>query len=327
MKITNRANISLPIAVWLVTDDYDYNPEERYISVTSLMRPVRQTVLARRIPSEEREMDIADLLASSMGTALHDSIEQAWRKNGARALKALGYPPKVYENLRINPTPEELKENPSIVPCYIEQRVTKEIDGYKIGGKFDMILDGRLFDHKTTSVWAYLLGSKDEDYALQMGMYRWLNPDKVLDDHGHINFIFTDWQRAASLQNPNYPKLKTVEYPVLLLSIPQVEQYIRAKLRELTRCWDLPEDQLPRCTDKELWRSESKFKYYSDPAKANQPGAKATKNFPTLSEANAHLSAAGKGIVKIIPGEVKACGYCPAFDNCKQKDEYFNVQP
>ena len=31
----------------------------------------------------------------------------------------------------------------------------------------------------------------------------------------------------------------------------------------------------------------------------------------------------GKGIVKEIPGEVKACSYCPAFNACKQKDHYF----
>jgi len=325
MKITNTANLPLPLAVWLVHDDYDYSPDERYISATSLMRPVRQTILAKRIPIEAREMDIADLLASSLGTAIHDSIEHAWRTGGKQALKKLGYPAKVYENLVINPTAEELAANPNIVTCYIEQRTVKEIGGYKIGGKFDMILDGRLFDHKSTSVYAYLLGSKDEDYALQTGIYRWLNPEKVLDDHAHINFIFTDWQKAMTFQNPNYPKLRAMEYPVLMLSIEKVEAWIRAKLAELTRCWNLPEDQLPRCTDKELWRSEPKYKYYSDPTKANQPGARATKNFDSKAEADAHKAAAGKGIVKTVPGEVKACGYCPAFENCKQKDEYFVV--
>lgn len=326
MKITNKANLPLPLAVWLVHDDYDYNPDERYISATSLMKPIRATILAKRIPVEDRELDVADLLASSLGTAVHDSIEHAWRTGGKQALQKLGYPAKVYDNLLINPTQEELTANPNAPVCYIEQRVIKEIAGYKIGGKFDMILDGRLFDHKTTSVWAYLLGSKDEDYSLQLGIYRWLNPDLVLDDHGHINFIFTDWQKIMVAQNPNYPKLRAQEHVVPLLPIPETEKYIEFKLNELTRCWELSEDQLPRCTDKELWRSEETYKYYSDPAKANTPGSRSTKNFDSnKADAYAHLAAQGKGVIKVIPGEVKACSYCPAFDNCKQKDEYFVV--
>lgn len=326
MKITNTANLPLSLAVWLLHDDYDYNPEERYISATSLMKPTRATILARRIPFEERTLDVKDLLSSSFGTALHDSIEHAWRVGGKEALRKLGYPPRVYENLVINPTPEQLAENPLIVPCYIEQRVVKEIAGYKIGGKFDMILDGRLTDHKSTSVYAYLLGSKDDDYALQLGIYRWLNQEKVIDELGYINFIFTDWQSAQAKQNPNYPKLRALEYPVQMMPVPEVERYIELKLNELTKCWELPEDQLPRCTDKELWRSEETYKYFSDPTKMNQPGARSTKNFGSdKAEAYAHKAAMGKGDIKVIPGEVKACGYCPAFENCKQKDEYIVV--
>lgn len=326
MKITNKANLPLPLAVWLVHDDYDYNPDPDYISATSLLRSTKQIVLGKRIPSEDREMDVAELLASSLGTAFHDSVEHAWRSGGKLALKKLGYPAAVYENLVINPTPEQLAENPKIVACYIEQRTVKEIAGFKVGGKFDMILDGRLFDHKSTSVYAYLLGSKDEDYALQMGIYRWLNPDKVLDDHGFINFLFTDWQKSMSLSNPNYPAQRALGYPVLMWSIEKVQEWIISKLHEVKKCWNLPEEQIPPCTDKELWRSEPKYKYYSDPAKMNVPGARATKNFDTKAEADAHRAACGKGAVKTVPGEVKACGYCPAFEICKQKDEYI-VQP
>lgn len=323
MKITNKADISLPIAVWLLDDNYDYNSDERYISATSIMRPIRQIVLGARVPSDEREMDVQDNLASSLGTAVHDSVEAAWRRSGIKALKQLGYPDKVAESLVINPTPEDFSKNPNLLACYIEQRTTKVVDDYTIGGKFDMILDGRLYDHKTTSVYTYLLGSKDEDYALQGGIYRWLNPDKVIDPHIHINFIFTDWQRAQVSQNPNYPKLRTQEYPVLLLDPAEVEKYIRQKLRDLDRFWKAEQKDLPRCTDKELWRSDPVYKYFSDPAKINVVGARSSKNFTDKAEADAHLAAQGKGAIKTIPGEVKACQYCPAFSICEQRKEYF----
>ena len=96
-----------------------------------------------------------------------------------------------------------------------------------------------------------------------------------------------------------------------------------AKLQELSRLWDAPEDKLPDCTDKELWRSDPQFKYYSDPEKAKDPSARSTKNFDSLAEAEAFKREKGKGIVITKLGEVKACAYCPAFEGCKQKDQYF----
>ncbi len=327
MIITNKHNLPLPLAVWLLYDEYDYNPDPNYISATSLLKPIRQTVLARRIPVELRTLDVADLLASSYGTALHDSIEKAWRVAGAAMLKKLGIPAKVADTLIINPTPEQLAANPDALTCYMETRTIREIDGYKIGGKFDMILDYRLFDHKSTSVFAYMSGSKDEDYGRQGGIYRWLNPELVKDDHVHINMIFTDWQKSMVAQNPNYPKLRAIEHIVPMPSIAETENWIRERIRLLNTYWDAPEHTLPRCTDAELWRSEPVYKYYSDAAKMNQPGARATKRFDNLADANAMLAAKGKGAVKTVPGEPKACAYCPAFDHCTQKDEYFDVQP
>ena len=62
---------------------------------------------------------------------------------------------------------------------------------------------------------------------------------------------------------------------------------------------------------------------HPDPAKANDPAARSTKNFDNLAEANAFKAEKGKGVVVTKLGEPKACEYCPAFDICKQKDAYF----
>jgi hypothetical protein len=85
------------------------------------------------------------------------------------------------------------------------------------------------------------------------------------------------------------------------------------------RYQDASQDALPRCTDEELWRSEPVYKYYSDPTKTD---GRATKNFDSLIEANNHLTEKGKGVVKTVPGQVKACLYCRAFDICEQRKEY-----
>lgn len=327
MRLTNIHGISLPLAVWLLNDEYDYINEANYISATSLLKPTRQLVLSRRVIQEDREMDLADLLASRMGAAIHDSQEKAWRQNGQKAMERLGYPPQVYSNIAINPTPEEIAANPNIIPIWIEKRSFREIEvngvTYKIGGKFDQVIDGRLFDTKTTSVYSYLLGRKDNDYAMQGGIYRWLNPELITDEHIYIQFVFTDWQAARARGDADYPQAKTKEYPVELPSIEETEAYIRRKVEELLEYGDKPDEQIPYCTDKELWRGETVYKYFSDPEKA-KTGGRATRNFEgDKAAAHAYLAEKGKGIVKEIPGEVKACGYCPAYNACKQKDLYF----
>ena len=317
MKITNTTNISLPLAVWLANDEYDYVNKPNYISATTLIRPIKQTILSRRILSKDRVMDVSDFLASSLGTAIHDSIEKAWSTKAGPILKSLGYPEKVADRVVVNPTEEQLKQD--IIPVYVEQRHMKEIDGYIVGGKFDMVLEERLKDYKTTSVWSYIFGNKDEDYSLQGSIYRWIRPDIIKDDYTDIQFIFTDWQRSAAKQKPDtYPQQRVLEYPVKLMEIVDTEKWIRARLRELSRYMNLPEDQIPPCTDKELWRSETVYKYYADPNKTER----ATKNFSTQLAANAHLNEKGKGIVIPVAGEVKACAYCAAYDICKQKDAY-----
>jgi len=325
MKLTNIHGISLPLAVWLLHDEYDYIDEPNYISATSLLKSTRQLVLSRRVNQADRELDISAFLASRMGTAIHDSIEKAWVHSGSWAMKKLGYPERIYTNVQVNPSPEQLASNPDLIPIWMEQRAFKEIEvngtTYKIGGKFDQVIDGRLFDAKSTSVYAYLLGRKDADYAWQGGIYRWLNPELITDDHIYIQFIFTDWQKARARGDQDYPQTKALEYPVKMPSIDETENYIRNKLLQLQQYWDSPDESIPFCTDKELWRGETVYKYYSDPTKTT---GRSTKNFDDKAEAHAFMaSKGGKGIVIAVPGEVRACEFCPAFNACKQKDLYY----
>lgn len=316
-RITNNHGISLPLAVWLATDDYDFHRGSRKaISATSLLKPTRQILLRERLTDEHRETpDVADFIASRSGHAFHDSIETSWAKNYRSALQKLGYPDTLINAIRINPETEE----EGTIPVYLEQRAEREYRGYVISGKFDMVLEGQLNDTKSTSVWSWIKGSKDEDYALQGSLYRWLNRDKITSDTIAINFIFTDWQRSMVKTTENYPEHRVLTHHVPLLSIKETENWLDRKLDALEAAADLPEADLPRCEDKDLWRSETVYKYFADPAKT---AGRSTKNFKTLLEASAHKAKAGKGVIITVPGQVKACSYCPAFPICTQKDEY-----
>lgn len=318
-KITNYTNISLPLAVWLVSDGYDFSPgTQKAISVTSLIKPVRQILLRERLTEEVQDTpDVSDYIASRLGHSIHDSIEQCWKddKTRTRALRLLGYPDEVIDKMVINP------KDPSEVeyPIYLEQRMYRNFRGYTITGKFDMIINGHLHDHKSTSAWSYILGSKDSDYAMQGSLYRWLSDGKVTDDAMDIEFVFTDWQRAMAKQNPNYPQSRVISHHIELKTLEETERYLNDKIDELEAYADKPEPELPFCSDLDLWRSEPVWKYYSNPAKTD---GRATKNFDNPNDAAAFRASKGRGVVIEVPGKVKACSYCPCFNICSQKDLY-----
>lgn len=314
--LTNITGISLPLAVWLAADGYDYVPGDKSISATSFLKPVRQILLRERLTPDTMEVpDVSDFIASRLGHTIHDGIEKAWTQDFADSLRKLNYPQSVIGRIRINP--ETLEDDD--IPVWLEQRGERTINGYTLSGKFDMVLDGELQDFKSTSVYSWMLGSKDEDYALQGSLYRWIHHDKITSDHINIQFIFTDWSRAQARQNPKYPQQRVMQHKVELLSLAETEAWIKDKLRKLEAAADLEEHDLPLCSDKELWRSDPVWKYYSNPDKTE---GRATKNFDNKSEAYSFMHAKGKGVVIEVPGKVKACSYCPCFNICTQKDAY-----
>jgi len=331
-RITNELDISLLLAVWLIDDNYDYEAgasfDKPYISVTTLMRPIKQIVLGRRVAPEEVTEDVADYISRGLGHTIHDGIEKAWTKNYARNLRKLGYPQNVIDLVRVNPTDEERKANPDIIPVYLEQRGYREFNGFVIGGKFDAVADGHVEDNKSTSAFSWLYGTRDEENQLQGSLYRWIDAARPLpwitEDYIKVNYVFTDWQKSAAKQNPKYPQ-KRVEYKdIPLLSVEDTELFVRHKLSQLKKLGNAPESELPECTDEELWRSKPNYKYYADASKANVDGARSTKNFESLAEANKFMAEkGGKGIVKTVPGEVKRCPYCPGAPICQQRLRYF----
>ncbi len=311
-KYTNKDNVSLPLAVWLMHDDYDYDTRDNVISATALLKPIRALVLIDQHKGLDKTVDIMSLVSSRMGSAIHAIAEKAWtnRKNISKALEALQVS-NLDDKLVINP--DKVKEGE--IPIYVEQRHEKEIDDYIISGKYDLIVDGTVSDYKSTSVWSYIFDSNALKYTQQASIYKWLAPDRITDNNVHIQYIFTDWSAAQAMRDSSYPQTRvlTKEYPIW--STEQTKFFISEKIKLLKQYKDSPQEDLPECNKEELWESETKYKYYKNPAKM----ARATKNFDTLNEANVRLASdGGVGTVVTVPGEVKACRYCEVSDVCKQ---------
>jgi len=312
-QITNKAKIPLSMAVFLAVDHYDHDPGT--LSATALLKPLRQAILSRRVPPELMTVELADLLSSRNGTAIHDGIERAWTDHHKQALEKLGYSPDIIRRFKINPDPKTVTATD--IPVYMELRSYKEFMGFRISGKFDFVGDGALEDFKTTSTFSFMSGTKDKDYVLQGSIYRWLNPNIITKDTMSIQFIFTDWQSFMAKQNANYPQYKTATRRFELLSLEETEAYVRNRLEQYMKYKDAAELDLPECTASELWRSDPVWKYYKNPQKKT----KATKNFDNEKEGVERFLADGSvGELVMIPGLVKACAYCPAYPVCTQKD-------
>lgn len=315
-RMTNNHGVDISLAVWLADDDYDYDPDPNVISATGLLKPVRQIVLASRIPPSAYPVDILDVLESRMGQAFHASFERSWKQSYVKALKRLGYPGGLVRSIRINPEVEE----PDTLPVYTEVRTRREIAGVIVSGQVDLIIEARLRDVKSTKVWQYMNKAGVDKWTLQGSIYRWLNPDKIRHDEFLVQYLLRDWSRALVGRDPAYPAHPVVSRTFQLLSVAETEQYIRNKLQQIAQYKDAPEDQIPECPDEDLWRSSPVYKYYRNP----DATGRSTKNFDSYNEAMLHMhqKGGGQGRVDTVPGEVKACNYCPAFPICTQKDRY-----
>jgi hypothetical protein len=250
-----------------------------------------------------------------MGSAIHKGCEDAWKdpQNVKNALKVLGASEDAVNSIRINPP--FVKEGET--PVYVEQRAEKEILDFIISGKYDLVLDGTLNDYKSTSVWAYIFDSNADSYIKQGSIYKWLSPDKITEDYININYIFTDWSSAKAREKKDYPQLKTITKKYNLWSVEETENWIMNKLEAYKLHSNTPQEGLPECTDDELWSTKTTYKYYKNPNKLDR----STKNFDTMDEALVRRATDGNvGTIKTVPGEVKACRYCPVVSICTQAE-------
>ena len=311
----NETNVSLPMAVWLATDTYDHNDDPFTISATSLLKSPRQMVLARRLKPADVPVELSSLVASKMGTAIHEGVEHAWVHNYKQAMKDLGYPKGAINSVLVNPEPEELFDG--CIPVYLEKRSSKKVGKYTVSGKFDFVFDGRIDDVKSTGVFTFQNKTNDEKYIQQGSIYRWLNPDIVTSDVMAIQYIFTDWQAMRAKGNdPTYPKTRLHEEILNLYTVKQTEAFVARKIRLLDELEHTPEPELPLCNDEELWRKAPSWKYYKNPEKMSR----STKNFDNQLEAEQRFIAdKGVGVIVQTGGEVVACKYCNVASVCTQR--------
>lgn len=313
-RFTNTGDVPLAVGVFLASDNYDYNSDPWTISATTLMKPLRQIILSKRIPPTDSARPLVDMVKNRIGAAIHDAIERAWLTNKDNALAALGYPKRVQDMVVINPTKEQVAAG-NIIPVYMEQRLSKQVGKWTVTGKFDFVGEGKVQDFKSTSTFTYTNQLNAKKFQLQGSIYRWLDPEMITQGIMEIHHIFTDWSLNRSRNSKDYPNSPVLTQQFELLSIGDIDAYIKRKLQLIEQYMDAPEEEIPHCDDEELWRSSPVWKYYSSP-----DSVRSSKNFDNAAEAHLHRDTKGKGLIKEVRGSVTACKYCSAFSVCGQKD-------
>ncbi len=317
--ITNSSNISLPMAIWLAADNYNLAAHPNVISATGLLKPLKSIILTQRILKAqlENDVDLQDLIAARLGTAIHTAVELAWANNLESALIAMGFPKKARELIKVNP---KLPLDPEKHNVFIEQRNQKEIEGMIVSGQYDFVENGRVKDIKSTSVYTWIHDSKTEDYCWQGSIYRWLNPEIITDDYIDIEFLFTDWKAMESIRDKSYPPRRIMSRSIPLKSLAETEQFIRKTIQNLKNYKDKPQHEIPPCTSKELWQKPKTYAYFR---KVNNK--RATKTYKTDEYQQAldrMVSDGSTGHIETRPGSVKFCNYCTALPICKQAESY-----
>lgn len=292
MKLTNINNLP---EQFVNAINVDYRPTPKQYSVTTILNPVRQTILQRRY-NEEIIDDVSNQIWAILGSAFHQLLENSQESSS------------------------ELKEE------YLKQELSclsDKLSDYFLSGKADLYneSENKIVDFKTTSVFKFI--KKDfEDYRMQLLMYAWLFRKIGFNVvKGEIIAILRDWQKSKAKIDKNYPQLQVqkVKFNFNEDDFEYIEEFIKNKFIELKENENKPDDLLPMCTEEERWREPTK---YAVKKKANKT---ASKLHSTLEEAENHIKNLEEKYPNVYEIEIRegtdkkcleycsACQFCPYY--------------
>lgn len=203
----------------------------------------------------------------------------------------------------------------------------KELEGYYLSGRSDLmdLLEKEIVDWKTCSAWKVIY--KDfEDWRKEMLIYAWMVKDMGFDiDKAKAIAFIKDHNKTKSKIDSQYPKLPiwVEKFKFNQKQFDEIKEFIYNKFLELKKYEDVPDDELPECTDEEKWSTGWQYKVFK---KGNKV---ATKIHLTLEEAEKHLENLEKnypGVYEIRtfePNYKKCEEYCSACKYCKFWKEHY----
>ena len=282
MKVTNKHNVPATL-LSLATREY-YSKGKADYSVTEIISPPRvQRLRAKHY--HEMEQDVADMLWSLLGSALHVVAERS---------EVEGH---------IN-----------------EERLFIELGGVKLSGAIDLQhIDGDdvdITDYKFTSAWA--LRADKMDWQQQQNIYAYM-VNKVKGKRVRslkICALIRDWNRREAAMKPDYPQAPIQMVDIPLWDLEQTEKFIleRINMHQESKVQADWMEELPLCTDEDRWIRETKYAVMKNPQ-----SKRAIKLFEVKEEADA-MAESIKGIVETRKAEAIRCtgNFCGVASWCSQ---------
>ena len=290
MRFTNKHNLPEAVFKALIKDTYSKG-KAKYTS-TSLLKSPRQLQLVTR-HDDEIVKDCIDMLWSLLGTAVHNIFE------------------------------EEVEDN-AIAELRVYIKVLEQI----IGGQLDHYKDGQISDYKCTSVWSWIFGSRIKEWTEQQNIYAELYRENGFDVNGlRIIAIFRDWKESEFIKNPTqYPPLPIMVINLEVWRPDQIRPFIEYRTRLHMANENVPDDDLPLCTEQEMWAKPTAFAVY----KNKQVKAKKVKGLNSVEDAEQYIAAChpmdkkpATYRIEVRPGKRVRCEkYCDAAPFCNQYQQF-----
>jgi hypothetical protein len=342
VKLTNKSNVSITLAVMLANDNYQHDSRINSVSSTTILKPLRELALQRSGVPIVNELSINDLVASRTGSAVHTMLEEAWLNPNSRnkALNKLGL-----NDYKVLVNPKTVPDDWDGHLVYVEIRNERKVGEYILTGMYDIVEDGLLQDLKNTGTFKVekttkelplfnelMLKLSDKptyediesirlkcptvfDYSMQGSIYTFIDPDDVIkDDFMLVQFIMKDYKNMR-YPTEHYPTTNPLAVEVMLFDDYETGTWVEGRLNKLDAVL-ADKTKLPVCSNSELWVEPTVWKVYAKEAsKRCMNGG----TFDSLREADAFQeSKGGTPVIKEIKGEPKRCGYCSVKSICDQ---------
>lgn len=282
MKITNKFNV--PETLFALASRDSYSKGKADYSVTEIISPPRIQRL-RETHWHELEQDVADMLWSLLGSALHVVAERSQVANHTT-----------------------------------EERLYVKLNGVTLSGAIDLQHDTGdgiiITDYKFTSAWA--VRSDKPEWEQQQNIYKYLvetvkhTPVKAL----RICALIRDWSRREAAAKPDYPQspIQIVELP--MWTHQEAEAFIKERL-ELHRMAKVASDwgeELPACSEEDRWQRDTAY------AVKRKDRKRAIRIFATCEEAEMYAADVQDGYVETRLGEPVRCtgNFCGVAKWCTQ---------
>lgn len=287
MKLTNKHGI--PVTFVNVLERPTYSKGRANLSVTQLINSPKIVALTQKF-EDEIEQDVADMVWSIFGSAIHTVLEHG--KDGNHI---------------------------------VEERLHAEVDGWRISGAIDLQVvneDGTISirDYKTTSAWAVMNDKVEWEY--QLNIYAWLVEtvkQVSIKDLGVVAII-RDWSRRDAANREGYPPAPIKEIPINLWDAQERESFIRKRIELHSAAEFAMEvgELLPPCTPEEMWEKPTIY------AVKKKGAARAKSLHDTEQEASITAVSLGPDYeVETRLGERTRCAsFCSVNTWCQQWRDY-----